>query len=141
MYARRNLLMKTTYTEYLEQPKHLTIEQMENIHCQILDEIADDEDAQELYDELVHKATKYAAIRAEWLLWSRAEKMDRDRGRTMCHDSLITHFNMLARWLRKIGKETAWRDALGYEEDDRYNRKTIGDFACYIVFINSINAR
>jgi hypothetical protein len=30
---------------------------------------------------------------------------------------------------------------LGYEEDDKYNRKTIGDFACYISFIYAINAR
>ena len=25
--------------------------------------------------------------------------------------------------------------------DDPYNRKVIGDFACYLVFINSVNAR
>ena len=133
--------MVTTYTEYLEQPKHLTLEQMQNLHQQILEEIAGDEDAQELYEELVQQSTKYAAIRAEWLLWDRETKMARDSGRTMCHNSLIVHFNMLARWLRKNGKEAAWRDVLGYEEDDRYNRKTMGDFACYIVFINSINAR
>lgn len=133
--------MKTTYAEYLEQPKHLTIEQMENIHHQILDEIADDEDAQEVYDEFVEKATKYAAIRAEWLLWSREVKMERDAYRTSCHNSIILELNMLARWLKQNGKPAAWRDELGYEEDDRYNRKAIGDFACYVVFINSINAR
>lgn len=39
------------------------------------------------------------------------------------------------------GCEAKWRDELGYEEDDRYNRKAIGDFACYLVFVNSIHAR
>ena len=39
------------------------------------------------------------------------------------------------------GKTAAWRDTLGFEEDDKYNRKRLGDFACYIVFINSISAR
>lgn len=34
-----------------------------------------------------------------------------------------------------------WRDRLGDEKDDPYNRKRIGDFACYLVFINSLNAR
>ena len=133
--------MKTTYTEYLETPKYLSIEQMENIHKQILAEIANDADANEIYEELVEKATKYAAFRAEWFIWSRETRMERDDSRTSCHNSLITSFNMLARYLRMNGKEALWRDELGYEEDDKYNRKAIGDFACYIVFINSINAR
>jgi hypothetical protein len=48
---------------------------------------------------------------------------------------------MMARYLKTQGKNTEWRDALGYEEDDKYFRKTIGDFGCYIVFINSLCAR
>ena len=48
---------------------------------------------------------------------------------------------MLARYLKQQGKVAAWRDALGYEEDDQYNRKAIGDFACYLAFVNGINAR
>ena len=39
------------------------------------------------------------------------------------------------------GKDAVWRDMLGYEEEDGYDRKAIGDFACYLVFLNSINAR
>ena len=39
----------------------------------------------------------------------------------------------MARYLKTQGKNTEWRDALGYEEDDKYYRKTIGDFGCYIV--------
>ena len=73
--------------------------------------------------------------------FSREEKMETDSLRTSHHDSLIIHFNMLARYLRMQGKEAAWRDQLGYEEDDRYNRKKIGDFGCYIVFVNSLGVR
>lgn len=47
---------------------------------------------------------------------------------------------MLARYLKQQGKTAAWRDELGYEEDDPYNRKAIGDFACYLAFVNGINA-
>lgn len=94
-----------------------------------------------MYDDVIKVATRYVAIRANWLLMSREEKMEQDPGRTSCHNSVITHFNMLARYLKQQGKAAAWRDELGYEEDDGYSRKTIGDFACYLVFVNSINAR
>lgn len=65
----------------------------------------------------------------------------RKTSRTSCHNSVIIHFNMLARYLKKNGKAAVWRDELGYEEDDSYNRKAIGDFACYLAFVNGINAR
>lgn len=93
------------------------------------------------HEELIAVATKYAAIRAGWQQLSREEKMDRDSSRTFCHNSVITHFNMLARYLKMQGKPAKWRDQLGYEEDDKYFRKTIGDFGCYLVFINSLCAR
>ena len=39
---------------------------------------------------------------------------------------------MMARYLKTQGKNTEWRDALGYEEDDKYYRKTI--FECMNLF-------
>jgi hypothetical protein len=39
------------------------------------------------------------------------------------------------------GKDTGWRETLGYEKDDKYNRKRLGDFACYLAFVNGLNAR
>ena len=133
--------MITTYEEYLQQPKSISVDKMQQLHTEILAEIADDEEAKEIYDELIIQATRYATFRAEWLIWDRETKMERDDSRTSCHNSLIVKFNMLARYLKMQGRAAAWRDALGYEEDDRYYRKTVGDFACYLVFINSINAR
>ena len=107
----------------------------------MLAEIGANMEALELYDELMKITTRYATIRANWLLLNREEKIEQDSGRTSCHNSVITHFNMLARYLKQQGKVAAWRDELGYEEDDPYNRKTIGDFACYLAFVNGINAR
>ena len=86
-------------------------------------------------------ATRYIAFRSQWFLWSRAEKTDRDSSRTACHNSLIVKFNQLARYLRLQGHKTAWRETLGYEEEDPYNRKRIGDFGCYLAFVNSLCAR
>lgn len=108
---------------------------------EMLAETGADMDALALYDELMKVTTRYAAIRANWLLLCREEKNEQDSGRTSCHNSVITHFNMLARYLKQQGKAAAWRDALGYEEDDPYNRKAMGDFACYLAFVNGINAR
>ena len=135
------IFMFASYERYLQEPKHLTVEQMREIHEQILGEIADDTEAREIYENLVAVATRYAGIRAEWRLWDRITKIENDDSRTSCHNSLIVKFDMLARHVKSRGKEAAWRDELGYEKDDRYNRKVIGDFACYLVFVNSLNAR
>lgn len=133
--------MVCSYEEYLESNKSLSIEKMQQIHSEMLTEIEMDADALELYEDLICISTKYASIRAGWLQMSKAEKADKDSLRTSYHDSVITHLNMLSRYLKMHGKSASWRDRLGYEEDDRYFRKTMGDFACYLVFINSINAR
>ena len=133
--------MVCTYEEYLKRPKAITFAKMQTIHTEMIAEIGTDVDALELYDELIKIATRYATIRANWLLLSREEKNEQDSGRTSCHNSVIIHFNMLARYLKQQGRTAAWRDELGYEEDDPYNRKAIGDFACYFAFVNGINAR
>lgn len=130
-----------TYEEYLNMECSLTLEDMQKIHCQMLSDIGMDEDAKEIYGELMEASTKYAVIRAEWQFFSREEKMERDSRRTSCHNSVIVKFNMLARYMKMQGKDARWRDYLGNEEDNPYNRRRIGDFACYLVFVSSLNAR
>ena len=116
------------FEEYLTEPKAIGFNEMKDLHSDMLSEIGNDADAIELYGELIEAALKYAEIRSKWTRLSREEKMDIDPLRTSHHDSLIIHFNMLARYLRMQGKKAEWRERLGYEEDDRFNRKTIGDF-------------
>jgi len=134
--------MYCIYEDYLQDNRNiLTFDEMRNIHKEITMEIVFDSDAIELYEELVQKSIEYASIRARWTLLSAKEKADADAGRTMKHDALIVKFNQLAKYLKMQGKEAKWRDSLGYEEDDKLNRKRIGDMGCYISFIHSINAR
>ena len=133
--------MFSKYEEYLPMDKSLTLEEMGDIHNQMMLSIGNDPDALELYEELIDTANRYSTFRANWCIWSVEEKLDKDPGRTACHNSLIVKFNQLARYLKMQGMNISWRDILGYEEDDRYNRKHLGDFACYIVFVNSICAR
>ena len=116
---------------YEKMELSIPLERMVKLHTQMLEEI----------EELIKQANRYAQFRSNWILWSREEKMEHDANRTSCHDSLIVKFNQLAKFLQMIGKETQWRKELGFIEDDPYNRKRIGDFACYIVFVNSLCAR
>lgn len=133
--------MISTYEDYLPLPMSLSLEEMSSLHKDMVNEIGKDSDSLELYEELIATATRYMVFRSNWLLWSKEEKMDKDSGRTSCHNSMIVKFNQLARYLKTQGKAAVWRDTLGYEEDDKYFRKRLGDFACYLVFVNSILAR
>ena len=130
-----------TYQEYLEMPLSLTFEDMNKIHTQMVEEIGNDEIAKELYEDLLSQARKYHYYRSNWPVWSREEKIENDPNRTVCHDSLIIKFNMLARYLRQNGKTATWRDSLGDEKADPYVRKRIGDFACYLICIDAISSR
>ena len=133
--------MVSVYEEYLSMPQCLTMEEMHSLHKEMVEEIGNDEEAQELYRELISVSTRYMSFRSNWLLWSREEKMEKDSARTSCHDSVIVKFNMLERFLKMKGKDARWREVLGHEEDDPSFRKRIGDFACYLVFVNSLLAR
>lgn len=119
----------------------LSIDEMEKILKEMNEEIGNDEDALELYEELKEKAREYTNIRAGWSALSIADKAKTDPLRTAKHDSLITHFNMLARYLRNNEKKAAWRDLLGDPALDPENRKRIGDMGNYISFVEALNAR
>lgn len=133
--------MINTYDSYVEESGAITIEQMRKMHENMMLEIGEDEDALELYDDLCNAIFPYADLRAKWHTFSIEEKMDKDSFRTACHDNVILHFNMIARYLKMQGKEVQWREQLGDEKADKVVRKGIGDFGCYIIFVNSICAR
>ena len=133
--------MILNYENYLPESLSLPFEDCRRIHATMIADIGSDEDALDLYNELLAMAVKYAGIRANWLSLSKQEKMDQDASRTACHDSVIIKFNKLARYLRTIGKEAAWRNEVGDESADPHIRKRIGDFACYLAFLNGLHAR
>lgn len=133
--------MISTYEEYLPLPRSLSLEEMAALHRELSDEIGDDSDALELYGEIKEQAVRYAAFRASWSQWSLKEQAENDSSRTSCHDSLIIKFNQLARYLKMQGRSASWRDTLGDEKEDPYVRKRIGDFGCYLVFVDSLHAR
>lgn len=133
--------MIPTYNDYQKEKYSLTYAEMEQIYTDMISEIGTDEDALELYDELVSMAVKYAGIRAKFSIMERQYRMDQDSARSSCHDSFIIKCSKLAKYQKMTGKEAAWREKLGDESKDPYIRKRIGDFACYIAFINGLSAR
>lgn len=125
-----------TYKAYIKKTNFLSVEDAEEIYEKMLTAIDfNDSDTKELWDDLLENTLKYSAIRSQWLTYSREERIEKDPGRTSVHNSVISSFNVLSRYLEKIGKEVSWRVQLGEE------RKRIGDFACYIAFIYGLNAR
>lgn len=132
--------MNHIYSFYEYQKEHgaLSFEEMNRLHQEMILEIGSDEDARDLYDQLLDTAIRYSDFRARWLLLSKEEKRKADESRTSCHNSVITKTNMLARYLRMQGKPSSWREELG---DEKENRKRIGDFACFLVFVNAVNGR
>ena len=94
-----------------------------------------DDTTRELWFCLLSKAIEYTEWRARWSIMSMEEKMEKDDSRTSCHNSLITHFNMLSRYLDSIGIIHSWRSNIGDY------RKDIGDFGNYIVFREALNNR
>lgn len=93
------------------------------------------DDKMDFYNDCLRKAFQYTSIRCDWELMSREEKIDKDSYRTACHDSFIISLNILSRLAANEGVDTSWREQLG--ED----RKRIGDFACYLTYINGISNR
>lgn len=132
--------MLSTYEEYCSMPLSLTLEEMAALHGQMAEEITG-ADAMDLYGDLLTAAVRYAHIRGQWPLWDREKKREEDTARTSCHNRVIDSFNILARYLKKQGKPALWRDALGDVDKDPSYRKRIGDFACYLVFVESLCAR
>lgn len=133
--------MILTYEDYLPTPGSLTLEEMQSLHREIKEDAGHDEDALGLYQDLLSAAVKYSESRSNWPLWDQGQKLAEDSARTSRHDRVIDCFNILARYLRNQGKQSSWRDVLGDEKKDPGCRKRIGDFACYLVFIESLNAR
>jgi hypothetical protein len=90
---------------------------------------------QKLKHDLYESAVSYTNIRVEWLFADLEKKNTLDQQRTSSHNVFIDCCNILSRNMSKLGEDNSWRGELGND------RKTIGDFACYLVSILGIKAR
>lgn len=124
------------YEAFLKMPGALSFEEANRIYNMIV-ECAPENDREfdARFQALVERAEKYAAYRAGWLGMSRQEKMEIDEERSRNHDLFIKAKNQLSTYMyeQKLGND--WDDLLGEE------RKRIGDFACFLVYVRSVLAR
>lgn len=116
-------------------PGSVTHDEALTIYTQLLAPLDEhDEDAADLLENFYRKAVRYAAIRAEWLLKTKEEKMDEDPYRTSAHDSFITAVRMMARF--EGSASDVWAEML-----DMNDRKRVGDFACWVAMRRGIEGR
>lgn len=128
-----------TYDHYLEAKDSLTFQEAENIYSRILKHSNDkDEDLQEFLTDVMQAANNYANTRSNWCIQTTEERRNVDEARTIQHNAFMVTLSILARYMKNQGWDSEWMDQLGTVENDR---KRFGDFACYMVCINSLNAR
>lgn len=125
-----------TYESYLKEQNSITFEEAKKIYNELLTEMNfKDDDCKDLWDSLMENIIKYVNIRSKCLIISQTERLESDKGRTDTHNSLISCFNALQRYIQINKGNNNWRNELGQE------RKRIGDFACYIAYVYSLNSR
>ena len=121
------------YENYLKMPDDLEFEQAMKVYEELLEEnLEEDEIYDKLWDHALHCMIDYGSLRAHWKITPKTDRSNDDR--TVMHDSVIHSLDELAAYTKEHGKEAKWREELGYQ------RKRIGDFACYVSLIYGVFA-
>ena len=84
----------------------------------------------EFYRSFLEDATEYAKTRMAWSFMEQDERAENDRGRSAKHDAFMAMLQAICR-------------NLGIEEIDEImpDRKTKGDFACYVALFLALEQR
>mgnify|MGYP006278426789 CR=1 FL=1 len=86
-------------------------------------------------ENLLDTAVRYARIRADWERATPAARQEMNETRTQAHDAFIGACNVLARAMAQVEMSVTWREQLGND------RKTLGDFACFLHCALGVRAR
>lgn len=124
------------YEEFLKMRGALGVEEANRIYGMLVASAPEqDREFDERFHVMLERAEKYAAYRAVWLDRNLQERMEMDEERSRAHDLFIKAKDALSTYMyeQKLGND--WDDFLGEE------RKRVGDFACYLVYLRSILAR
>lgn len=84
----------------------------------------------EFYEDFLKSAVNYAETRTAWTFMEQAERMENDRSRSIKHDAYMSSLGAICRNLGIEGIEVIMPD-----------RKSKGDFACYIALFLSLEQR
>ena len=84
----------------------------------------------EFFKMFLKRASDYAATRTAWATMNQAQRNEDDKPRRAKHDAFIAMLNAISRNLDIAGIDTLLPD-----------RKTQGDFACYIALFMALEQR
>ncbi|MBR2043544.1 MAG: hypothetical protein IJ946_04320 [Clostridia bacterium] len=84
----------------------------------------------DFYNGFLKSAVSYAETRTEWNFMELSERMERDRSRSIKHDSYMSSLGAVCRNLGIEGIDGIMPD-----------RKAKGDFACYIALFLALEQR
>jgi hypothetical protein len=130
-----------TFQSYKDMNDILTISQMQSMLDNMIALSKKDTELQEYYNEFITRSIKYAAIRANWELYSLSEKSDNDRYRTSVHDSVILSLKFFVRIAQSYNYDVEWCRALQDDDKVNFKRRLVGDLACYVSFVTALNNR
>jgi len=124
------------YGDYLKKQQSLPFEEANAIYEKMISQIdLNHEDMVTLWENVIRNLYSYYEYRKNWFLWDREKCMDKDNSRSSSHDTYINSLNALSRFIVKQGGSAEWRERLG---DDR---RRIGDFGCFMMYIVTIGMR
>lgn len=83
----------------------------------------------DFFQMFLRNAADYAATRASWATMDQAARNEDDTPRRMKHDAFISMLNAIS---RNLGVDI---------EEIMHDRKTKGDFACYIALFMALEQR
>ena len=117
--------------KYEEKEYTLALQDFTKIHDLMLEQL-NDERIQLQYYDVLRSAGEYVVYRQKWNLLNAFQKAMIDDERTEKHDAFIYEMGLLS----DMSNDGTWAEMLDLE-----NRKRVGDFACWLMFVEGINAR
>lgn len=111
-----------------------------NLYNQIVNSLPDDDRANKMMNELIKGISDYAEIACKWYTMEISSRVEKDKTRTVYHESLIYNINAMKKFLQNAGVNVGFFKVI--EDEDRVKeRKKIGDFACIVYGILGIISR
>lgn len=125
-----------SYQDFLIEKDALGFESCSEYYGSLLEALdKTDKEAVSYWKDFVSASVDYAQARGEWLLLNREEKQAKDEMRTVKHNKVILALKIVIAYLKQQGKEFDWFESI------TGNRKQMGDLACYVAYVYSVNAR
>lgn len=130
------------YEEFTKEADYpvLDINDGIRIYNQMMTDLPDEEDAKAVLADFYACVRDYATMRGEWQTLHIESKIMQDRTRTIHHDSVIIHINMIKKYLEQKGRDISYFNLIKHE-NRMIERKLAGDFACIVFCLMGIESR